>query len=105
MTFQDRSIQCAECGASFVFTAEEQDFFQAKGFTNEPKRCPSCRQARKERQGNSGYGYSAGSYQPRRQMFPATCSQCGKDTEVPFEPRQGRPVYCSACYDTVKTRR
>ena len=92
MSFQDKSLQCADCEATFTFSVEEQEFFQSKGYTNEPKRCPSCRQARKsERYGNSNYG-------SRRQMFPATCAECGKDTEVPFEPRGDRPVYCSDCY-------
>jgi CxxC-x17-CxxC domain-containing protein len=92
MSFQDKSLQCADCGASFTFSVEEQEFFQSKGYTNEPKRCPSCRQARKsERYGN-------GNYESRRQMFPAVCAECGKDTEVPFEPRGDRPVYCSDCY-------
>jgi len=95
MSFQDKSLQCADCGATFTFSVEEQEFFASKGYTNEPKRCPSCREARKaERYGSSsGYGY-----RPQRQMFPATCAECGKDTEVPFEPREGRPVYCSDCY-------
>jgi len=108
MSFQDKSIQCSDCGAAFAFTAEEQEFFQSKGYTNEPKRCPSCRQARKERQGNGygnrGYGNSGSSYAPR-QMFPATCARCGKSTTVPFEPREGRPVYCSDCYSTVRASR
>ncbi len=102
MSFQDKSLQCAECGATFTFTVAEQEFFASKGYTNEPKRCPSCREARKaERYGSSG-GYGS---QPRRQMFPATCATCGKQTEVPFEPREGRPVYCSDCYSKVKTTR
>ena len=93
MTFQDKSLQCSDCGATFTFSAEEQEFFQSKGYTNEPKRCPACRQARKaERYGTGGYGYRT------RQMFPAVCAECGKNTEVPFEPREGRPVYCSDCY-------
>jgi CxxC-x17-CxxC domain-containing protein len=98
MGFEDKSLQCSDCGATFTFSAEEQEFFQAKGYTNEPKRCPSCRAARKaERYGNSGYA--------RRQMFPAVCAECGKDTEVPFEPRQGRPVYCSDCYSKIRMSR
>lgn len=97
MSFQDKSIQCSDCGAAFTFSASEQEFFASKGYTNDPKRCPSCRQARKsDRQGSSG------SYRPRREMFPAVCAQCGKDTEVPFEPREGRPVYCSDCYNKVR---
>ena len=100
MGFQDKSIQCSDCGTTFTFSAEEQEFFATKGYTNEPKRCPSCREARKaERYGSSS------SYRPQRQMFPAICAQCGKETEVPFEPREGRPVYCSDCYNKDKLSR
>jgi CxxC-x17-CxxC domain-containing protein len=98
MGFQDKSLQCSDCGATFTFTAEEQEFFQSKGYTNEPKRCMPCRQARKsERFGNKGFGAS-------RQMFPAKCAECGKDTEVPFEPRGDKPVYCSDCFRKSKNR-
>jgi len=100
MSFQDKSLQCSDCGTTFTFSAEEQEFFQSKGYTNEPKRCPSCRQARK-----SGRYGSSSSYGPRRQMFPAVCAQCGKDTEVPFEPRGDKPVYCSDCYRKVRLSR
>jgi CxxC-x17-CxxC domain-containing protein len=99
MSFQDKSLQCSDCGTEFTFSAEEQELFQSRGYTNEPKRCPSCRQARKaDRLGSSSYGF-------RRQMFPATCAECGKDTEVPFEPRGDRPVYCSDCYRKVRPSR
>jgi CxxC-x17-CxxC domain-containing protein len=98
MTIQDKTLQCADCGANFTFTAREQEFFQTKGFTNEPKRCPTCRQQRRSSRGGDAGGSSQGS----RQMYPATCAQCGKDTEVPFEPRQGRPVYCSDCFSQVR---
>jgi len=57
MSFQDKSLQCSDCGATFTFSAEEQEFFQSKGFTNEPKRCPSCRRAHKA-QRSSGENYS-----------------------------------------------
>jgi len=99
LSFQEKSIQCSDCGATFVFSAEEQEFFASKGYTNEPKRCPSCRQTRKtERYGGGG----GGGYRSRRQMFPAVCAECGKETEVPFEPREDRPVYCSECYNKLK---
>ncbi len=98
MSFQNKTLSCADCGAAFDFTVEDQEFYQSKGFTNEPKRCPSCRQARKsERGGGGSYGGSS-SYGSPRQMFPVKCATCGKDTEVPFEPRGDRPVYCSDCY-------
>ncbi|MFC1969847.1 CxxC-x17-CxxC domain-containing protein [Chloroflexota bacterium] len=101
MSFQEKSIQCSDCGTDFAFSAEEQEFFASKGYTNDPKRCPSCRQARKtERFGSRGNGYG-----PPREMFPAICAECGKDTEVPFEPHDGRPVYCSDCYSKVRPSR
>jgi CxxC-x17-CxxC domain-containing protein len=106
MGFENKSLQCSDCGTTFTFSAEEQDQFASRGYTNEPKRCPSCRQTRKARQfGNSGNSYGTNNYRPLRQMFPAKCSDCGKDTEVPFEPRTGRPVYCSDCYRKVKVSR
>ena len=99
MSFQDKTLQCFDCKTAFTFSVEEQELFQSRGYSNEPKRCPSCRQARKsERQGNSNYGF-------RRQMFPATCAECGKDSEVPFEPRGDKPVYCSDCYRKVRLSR
>ncbi|MBN1367340.1 MAG: zinc-ribbon domain containing protein [Dehalococcoidales bacterium] len=101
MSFQDKSLTCADCGATFTFTAQEQEFFQSKGYTNEPKRCPTCREARKAERGGGG----GGGFRGRRQMYPAVCAQCGKETEVPFEPRSGRPVYCSDCYSKVKPAR
>ncbi len=95
MSFEEKTLECQDCGGAFTFSVEEQEFFASKGFTNEPKRCPPCREARKgQRSGSGGYG----SYRPMREMFPAVCAECGKDTQVPFEPREGRPVYCSDCY-------
>lgn len=99
MSFEEKSLQCSDCGATFTFSVEEQEFFATKGYTNEPKRCPSCREARKSER----YGLGGGGYRPRRQMFAAVCAECGKETEVPFEPRQGRPVYCSDCYNKIRS--
>jgi CxxC-x17-CxxC domain-containing protein len=93
-----------------VFTAREQEFYAEKGFTNEPGRCASCRAAYKARRNAAGGGssysssgsgsssYSSGYDRPERQMYPAVCSTCGKDTQVPFEPRLDKPVYCSDCF-------
>ena len=98
MSYEDKSIQCSDCGATFIFSADEQELFATRGYTNDPKRCLTCRQARKPER----YGNSDGNYGSQRQMFPAVCAECGKDTEVPFEPREGRPVYCSDCYRKVQ---
>lgn len=119
----DKTLTCRDCGQAFTFTAGEQAFYQERGFS-EPQRCPACRAARKAQRGSgggydSGYGggggsYSAGGYgdggysggggggggysSGPRQMYPATCSNCGKQTEVPFQPRNDKPVYCRECF-------
>jgi CxxC-x17-CxxC domain-containing protein len=111
MSFEDKTLTCSDCDKSFTFTVAEQEQFQERGYTNEPKRCPDCRQARKADRNNSGSngnsysGNRTNSYAGTRQSFPTTCSECGKATTVPFEPRQGRPVYCSDCYRKVRNTR
>ncbi len=105
MSFQDKTLECFDCEKDFTFSVEEQEQFQSRGYTNEPKRCPECRQARKVRQnrfGGNSYGNSSYGSTGRREMFPAVCSDCGKETTVPFQPRQDRPVYCGDCYRKVR---
>jgi CxxC-x17-CxxC domain-containing protein len=93
MSYQDRTLTCQDCGQSFTFSADDQAYHAEKGYTNEPKRCPACRQARRNERGfGGGYGRAP------REMYPAVCAQCGKQTEVPFQPRGDRPVYCSDCF-------
>lgn len=98
----DKTLTCRDCGTSFTFTESEQRFFAEKGFTNEPGRCTTCRDARKADRGGGGArsgGYpSSGGYRGEREMHPAVCAECGKDTQVPFQPRGDRPVYCSDCF-------
>lgn len=97
MGFADKTLQCSDCGAKFAFTAEEQEFYAGRGYTNEPKRCPACREAKR-----ASYNGSRG-YRSSRQMHSAVCAECGKECEVPFEPREGKPVYCSECYTKIKS--
>ena len=92
--FQDKTIVCKDCGQEFTFTANEQEFFAEKGFTNEPQRCKPCRDARKGASNNRQGG--------ERQMFDAVCASCGKACKVPFQPREDRPVYCSDCFARMK---
>jgi len=86
--YNDKTMVCKDCGQEFTFTANEQEFYAEKGFTNEPQRCKSCRDQRKSNsRGNEP-----------RQMFDAVCAECGKPCKVPFAPRDDRPVYCSDCF-------
>jgi len=81
--------------SEFTFSAEDQEYHASRGFTNEPKRCPTCREAAPGRGWRSWWwcgGYGS------RQMYPAVCADCGQQTEVPFQPRGDRPVYCRDCF-------
>ena len=115
MSYADKTLTCRDCGMDFVFTSGEQEFYAQKGFTNEPTRCPSCRQQRKasgggRSSGSSSYGdrdsygggggsrgggYSSGG---QREMHTTTCASCGREAQVPFMPRGDKPVYCADCY-------
>ncbi len=104
---EDKSITCVDCGSEFLFTAGEQAFYRERGLTNEPTRCKSCREKRKAGRGvpaggGGGGGMSYGG-RPDRQMYAATCSNCGRETEVPFMPTSGRPVLCRDCFSATKT--
>lgn len=108
--YQDRELTCKDCGATFTFTAGEQEFYASKGLANAPRRCPSCRRAAKGARadggargayGGGGYGGGATERAPR-QMSQAICAQCGATTQVPFVPRGDRPVYCSDCYAQMR---
>ena len=99
---QDKTLTCRDCGAEFVFTSSEQDFFAEKGFTNEPGRCADCRAARK--QSNGGGRGNNNSYQ-QREMHDAVCAACGVTTQVPFRPSGDRPVYCRDCFSQNNNRR
>ncbi|MDD3572312.1 MAG: zinc-ribbon domain containing protein [Eubacteriales bacterium] len=90
--YTDKTLVCRECGAEFLFTASEQAFFAENSFQNEPGRCPDCRV--KRRTANRG----------QRQMYDVICDECGVATQVPFQPRGDRPVYCNDCYAKHRNR-
>ena len=94
--YEDKTLTCRDCGNEFVFSASEQAFFAEKGFQNEPSRCPSCRAARRAQNGgNANNG--------PRPMSEVIFDGCGCTTQVPFQPRGDRPVYCRDCFE--KNRR
>lgn len=125
VSFVDKTLTCVDCKAPFTFTAGEQEFHSSKGFTNEPRRCSNCRQNRRSsRDGGGGGGFGGGGGRdrgersfggdrggfgggggggfgaPRREMFDAVCAECGKETQVPFQPSGSRPVYCRDCFSS-----
>lgn len=92
----EMQIQCVQCGTTFSFTAEEQEFYESKGF-QAPRKCKPCRDVAKQNRGGSGGGYGAD--RPQRQLYPATCATCGIQTQVPFQPNGSKPVYCRECFN------
>ena len=95
MEYRDKTLVCIECHQQFVWTAGEQLFYADKNFKNEPKRCKDCKRKRNSHPGQAGAR--------DRVETTAICSQCGKETTVPFRPTQGRPVYCKECFQQRKT--
>ena len=106
MAYEDRNLTCVECDSEFVFSADDQQFHAEREY-QDPKRCPSCRQARRGGGGGGGYGGGGGGYGGggSRQMHDATCADCGNACQVPFQPTQDRPVYCSDCFSKHKPSR
>jgi CxxC-x17-CxxC domain-containing protein len=126
--YNDKNLTCADCGQEFVFTASEQDFYAQRGFTDPRRcpSCRASRKAARNANGGGGAGSSYGSYgasggysaggsyssgggygassgggyrdRGPREMFSATCSNCGREAQVPFRPTSGKPVYCSDCF-------
>lgn len=80
---EDQTLTCLDCRSPFVFSAGEQAFFAARGFTHAPRRCKDCRARRRLRTGEA---------------YEATCVRCGARALVPFPPRPDRPAYCDACF-------
>ena len=95
MSFQDKTLTCRDCGQEFVWTAGEQEFYASRGLQNPPSRCPADRAARRASQSSGA----------PREMFTATCSNCGNEARVPFQPRGDKPVYCSNCFETMRGQR
>jgi len=87
---QDMTLNCKDCGQSFVWTADEQEFYKQKGFSA-PLRCKNCRSQARAR-------FNGGGSSGPRQSFPITCANCGAQDTVPFQPRGDKPVLCRNCF-------
>jgi CxxC-x17-CxxC domain-containing protein len=98
MRMQDATRTCGKCGQVFTISAGEQVAYARRGQSS-PAYCAFCRAAGMIA---SGAHPAQASNDPHERsdhaMYLAVCDQCGKQTKVPFEPRGGRPVFCSNCY-------
>jgi CxxC-x17-CxxC domain-containing protein len=86
----DRLLKCIDCNVAFVFSADEQRFFDRQGFKNDPKRCPVCRAQRNPDQ------------RAQRNQTEIVCGRCGKPAIVPFALTRGTPAYCRNCFDATR---
>jgi len=89
---EDRVIKCRDCGAEFLFSAGEQQFFLDKGFRHEPTRCRDCRSKKRQEVSEA------------HTTTTVICASCGAETQVPFKPRLDRPVYCRECFERERQR-
>lgn len=84
---QPKNLTCTACGAAFVFSVGEQEFFARRNLLNVPKRCLACRLAlRLQRNGRD-----------TSTLTEVPCDQCKQITRVPFKPHGHRPIYCNEC--------
>ena len=90
--YEDITLVCKDCGEQFVFTAGEQQFYDEKGFKNQPTACRACRNKRKNGD------------KPELEYFTAVCSECGGEAKLTFQPSSDRPVYCSKCFEARRAR-
>ena len=90
MSLCDKSLTCFDCGETFKFSVEEQEEFLS-------------REARKERQlKNGSYKSIQPGFRSQAKMYSVTCAACGNATQVPFQPKAGRPVFCRDCYHAAR---
>lgn len=94
--YQDEVLVCRECGNEFVFSGNEQAFYAERGFLNRPRRCQECRASLRAQ---------SAAIRPKREMYTAVCADCGKETQVPFQPRGDKPVYCRDCFQAHRQSR
>ena len=110
----DLTLVCTDCGSTFVFTESEQAFFAERRLLA-PKRCKACRVARKRGRSSGVRTLSRATFAPEeeqsgtiqtlssaREAFEIRCAECGTTAFVPFQPVEGRPVYCPTCYEARK---
>jgi CxxC-x17-CxxC domain-containing protein len=94
---------CGDCGNECQVPFEPKE--------GRPVYCRECYPNHKPARRSDRFGGSGGFGRPRfgggrfggrssrpREMHDATCGDCGNECQVPFQPKEGRPVYCRECY-------
>jgi CxxC-x17-CxxC domain-containing protein len=116
------TLTCPDCGQPFTRTAAEQRYYDQHAAVP-PADCPECRAGR--RAGRNAEMRAAHAAPPAEQaatavgpvrgrretpargetrMYQAVCADCGRPTEVPFQPKRGRPVFCRDCFNARRGR-
>ncbi|TSC92286.1 MAG: hypothetical protein CEN91_499 [Candidatus Berkelbacteria bacterium Licking1014_85] len=89
---EDKTLTCADCNGEFAWTANEQQFYADRNYT-QPKRCKDCRDKFKQK------------LRDTQVKTEITCRECGKKDTVPFEVK-GDPnsLLCADCFAKSKGR-
>src|SRR5207237_8820436 len=114
---------CKDHQPRFTWATGAQESTPSPGLQDAPTRGPADRAARRAQGGGRGGGGGGGGYAGgggggggyggggggygggQREMFTATCSNCGREARVPFQPRGDKPVYCSDCFEQRRPAR
>jgi CxxC-x17-CxxC domain-containing protein len=106
----DVTLTCIDCGETFPFSAQKQDYFREHNYST-PVRCKPCKLQRDQQRAEASQGDKpvrpVSPQAPQATSTPPsqaaategaeiTCSLCGEKSHVPFLPRPDRPVYCLA---------
>jgi len=91
MLCTDKHLICRHCGAAFLFTAFEQEFYVLNNLTREIECCEACRRARKAPQ-QPVFVHPAQSLRSARSMPDATGMAEGTTMAVSFAAQLGRPI-------------
>lgn len=86
--FTDKVLKCCDCTNDFVFTVGEQEFFDAKGLSNLPKRCADCRVITRLRRAGRAVD----------NVSQAICARCESSFTLPFKPLGYKPTFCNTCF-------
>jgi CxxC-x17-CxxC domain-containing protein len=102
MEFEDKYIECVDCGQEFVHSADDQARYESRGLKNDPKRCPGCREAKRAKGKDRGRrgGDDRGNNRPRAAAsapaqtgsYPEEAFHAGPELESQSAPAGTKPL-------------